>query len=159
MKAILLMLLLLLPLGGLANDSVYRVTTGQPLDIVYPAVKSGLESQRLYVVFEPDIGRNLASFAARWGEDYNRQGLDAIRSMVFCNPWYANQVANADPGMLALCPLHLTLTQREGRTTILFIRPSRIARGTAAEAIAAELEDAVIGAIESSLADLDKPLE
>ncbi len=44
---------------------------------------------------------------------YNRSKLSAIRSMVFCNGWYANQVSNKDPHMLALCPLHMTLIEKE----------------------------------------------
>ena len=100
-------------------------------------------------MFEPNIGNNLASFAERWGDEYNRSGLDGIRSMVFCNAWYANQVSNADPSMLALCPLHITLVEKQGNTTILFARPSEIAQGSAAVDIARELEDSVIQALES----------
>ena len=55
--------------------------------------------------------------------------------------------------MLALCPLHLTLTQKAGRVTVLFSRPSVTAKGSTAEASAKELEEKVIKAIESGLND------
>jgi uncharacterized protein (DUF302 family) len=89
--------------------------------------------------------------AERWGEDYNRNGLERIRSMVFCNAWWANRVANADPDMLALCPLHLSLTHKDGETTVVFLRPDVIARGSAAEAVSKELTELVVAAIEQGL--------
>jgi hypothetical protein len=125
-----------------------------PLEPTYKALNQALEAHRLFVVFEPDIGKNLRRFAERWGEDYNRNGLEGIRAMVFCNAWYANQVSNQDPEMLALCPLHLTLTHKAGLTRVLFLRPTHAAQGSGGEAIAAELEAAVIEAVEAGLAKL-----
>lgn len=147
----LLWLTLLCCLSAVASDRVYTVAIPAPMSVAYENIYKALEARRFYVVFEPDIGKNLATFAERWGADYNRNQLDGIRSMVFCNAWYANQVGNADPSMLALCPLHITLTAKQGQTTVLFTRPSVIAEGSAAEAIAGELERSVIQAIESAL--------
>jgi uncharacterized protein (DUF302 family) len=140
----------------LAADSGVRVwQIEQDLDTAYPVVYEALEANRFYVVFEPDIQKNLSRFATRWGQDYNRNQLQGIRAMVFCNGWYANQVGNADPDMLALCPLHITLVQRAGSTRILFVNPGRVARGTAAETLAGELDKAVSEAIEQALAQLN----
>ena len=74
--------------------------------------------------------------------------------MVFCNGWYANQVSNADPDMLALCPLHITLVEQGGSTRILFVKPSAVAQGSEAEALAGELEQAVADAIAAALQQL-----
>lgn len=71
--------------------------------------------------------------------------------MVFCNGPLAVKISNADPAMLALCPLHLTLTQKAGRVSVLFVRPGAVAQGSKAEAPAKELEEKVINAIESGL--------
>ena len=60
-------------------------------------------------------------------------------------------MSNADPQMLALCPLHISLVYKEGVTRILFVRPSLVATGSPAEKIALELEQDVIRTIESSL--------
>ena len=117
----------------------------------YKKVFNALENNGYYVVFEPNIGKNLAHFKKRWGKDYNKNNLDSIRSMVFCNGWYANQVSNADPQMLALCPLHISLVHKKGVTRILFIRPSLVATGSPAEKIALELEQDVIRTIEGAL--------
>lgn len=144
--------LILLP--ALAAPGVQVWQRQAPLDSAYQAIYQALEERRFFVVFEPNIGNNLSRFSERWGEDYNRNGLDGIRAMVFCNAWYANQVSNQDPEMLALCPLHLTLIHREGRTRVLFLRPSHAAQGSGAETIAAELEAEVVKAVEAGLAKL-----
>jgi len=114
-------------------------------------VYRSLEDARFYVVFEPNIGKNLSKFAERWGDQYNRSKLSAIRSMVFCNGWYANQVSNKDPSMLALCPLHMTLIEKDGSTTALFARPTVIAADSPARDILADLESEVITAIKKGM--------
>ena len=97
---------------------------------------------------------NLTKFAAKNAvKDFNLNQLEGIKSMVFCNGPLAVKISNADPAMLALCPLHLTLTQKAGRVTVLFVRPGVLALGGKAEAPAKELEDKVIKAIESGLND------
>jgi uncharacterized protein (DUF302 family) len=93
------------------------------LETVYNSVYKSLEENRFYVVFEPNIGANLAGFAERWGEEYNRNKLQGLRAMVFCNGWYANQVSNLEPRLLALCPLHLSVYRQGDTTHVVFVRP------------------------------------
>lgn len=130
---------------------VYKKTIKADFTETYKKVFSSLENNGYFVVFEPNIGKNLSHFAQRWGKDYNKNELEAIRSMVFCNAWYANEVSNLDPDMMALCPLHITLTHKKGTTAILFVRPSQVAAHSPAKAIADELEKDVIRAIEEGL--------
>ncbi|MGB5454362.1 MAG: DUF302 domain-containing protein [Gammaproteobacteria bacterium] len=134
-----------------ADSSVFEFSTDRPIAEIYDKLYKSLEDARLYVVFEPDIGKNLSGFADRWGENYNRNELSAIRSMVFCNGWYANQVSNQDPRMLAFCPLHLTLIEKDGRTTALFTRPTVFAANSPAKETLAELEKTVITAIREGM--------
>lgn len=117
---------------------------------VYKHLFTGLENNGYYVIFEPNIGRNLAHFAKRWGKDYNKNKLDSIRSMVFCNGWYANKISNEDPNMLALCPLHVTLIQKGKNISVLFIKPGLISQGSSANSVALELEQDVIRIIKES---------
>ena len=117
----------------------------------YKHLFTALENNGYYVIFEPNIGRNLAHFAKRWGKDYNKNNLDSIRSMVFCNGWYANKISNEDPNMLALCPLHVTLVHKQGYTRVLFIKPGQVSQGSAASAVALELEQDVIRIIKESV--------
>lgn len=139
--------------GGVLAESpmVYEKRVKGELEKTYKSIFTALENNGFYVVFEPNIGKNLAYFKNRWGKDYNTNNLESIRSMVFCNAWYANLVSNADPQMLALCPLHITLVHKDGVTRILFIRPSLVATGSGAEKVALELEQEVIRTIEGGL--------
>ena len=123
----------------------------QDLEIAYKHIYNSLEENNLFVVFEPNIGKNLAGFSERWGENYNRNNLQGIRSMVFCNGWYANQVSNADPQLLALCPLHITLYQQDEITHIVFVRPTHVGEGSAAITLLEELEAKVSGAVEAGI--------
>ncbi len=130
------------------NSSVYIQQVNEPLTRVYDKVYKSLEDARFFVVFEPDIGANIASFAEKWGDDYNRNKLAEIRSMVFCNGWYANKVSNLDPNMLGFCPLHITLIERDGKTTVLFNRPGVIAQNSPAKELLLKIETEVIAAIQ-----------
>ena len=120
------------------------------MNTIYKNLFTGLENNGYYVIFEPNIGRNLAHSAKRWGKDYNINKLDSIRSMVFCNGWYANKISNEDPTMLALCPLHVTLIHKEDITSVLFVKPGHVSQGSTANSIALELEQDVIRIIKAS---------
>lgn len=153
MKALTAVLILLVAGRAAAElPGVYRASVERPMDEVYVELSEALDAARFYVVFEPDMGARMARFAERWGEDYNRNELTGVRAMVFCNLWYTNAVANADPDMLAVCPLHVSLYERDGRTTVLFPRPTWSGRDSPATAVLQELEDEIVGIIESSLA-------
>ncbi len=149
---IFLLLIFFFSAPALGNTSIWVKQIDKPVDEIYDTINKGLEAANFYVVFEPNIGKSISRFSERWGSEYNQNKLSQIRSMVFCNGWYANQVSNADPEMLALCPLHITLIEKEGKTKILFVRPSAIAKGTKAEKIALEIEENVIRAIEAATA-------
>ncbi len=158
MKNLVGSMLCLLWLGQLsaAGPNVLVWETARDLETAYPVIYQALEDNRFYVVFEPNIQKNLSRMAERWGEDYNRNALQGVRAMVFCNAWYANQVSNADPDMMALCPLHITLVQQAGGTRILFVSPTVVAQGSRAEEIARELEQDVAKALEQGLEKLNR---
>ena len=118
---------------------------------IYREIYRALEDHQFFVIFEANIGRNLRGYAARWGDNYNRNGLNEIRSMVFCNIAYTNQLSNLDPGMLSLCPLHITIVQKDHTTSILFNRPTHTGQGSAAMPLLKEIETQVSEAIESGI--------
>ena len=153
MKSALILLFALVSANALAESpAVYEKSFDQNLDTAYPRVYKALEGNGFKVVYEIDMQENLTKFAAKNAvKDFNLNKLEGIKSMVFCNGPLAVKISNADPAMLGLCPLHLTLTQKDGRVTVLFVRPGVIAQGSKAEAPAKELEDKVIKAIESGL--------
>jgi len=153
MKSTLILLFALVSANALAESpAVYEKSFDQNMETAYPRVYKALENNGFKVVYEIDMQENLTKFAAKNAvKDFNLNKLEGIKSMVFCNGPLAVKISNADPAMLALCPLHLTLTQKAGRVTALFVRPGVLAFGSKAEAPAKELEDKVIQAIESAL--------
>lgn len=136
------------------NPLVYDRTVPGEMDDVYKNIFTALENNGYFVLFESNIGKNLSHFAKRWGKDYNKNNLKSIRSMVFCNGSYANQISNIDPSMLALCPLRITFYSKDKSTHILFVRPGKVAAVSKAHAIAKELEDDVIKTIEVAISSL-----
>ena len=155
---VMLLSLGLLITGGIqaSENAMYKQVVNQPMSKVYPAVHKALEEARFYVVFEPNIGKNLKRYTKKWGDDYNQNKLSHIRSMVFCNVWYANVVSNADPDMLGLCPLRIGLYEKQGKTVVLFARPTVIAAQSKAKAVLQRVEDEVIAAIQAGVLAVNK---
>jgi uncharacterized protein (DUF302 family) len=144
-------ILLGLGVAQASSPNVFEYKVEKTMEQVYGPLYKALEEEGFYVVFEANIGRNISRFAEKWGENYNRNELDGIRSMVFCNGWYANEVSNADPSLLALCPLRLTLIERKGSTTALFARPTVIAADSPARKVLTRVEQEVIAVIKQSM--------
>lgn len=151
-RLVFLLVWLVLP-PALADElpGVLHWQSGRNLETVYKEVYNALEENRMFVVFEPDIGANLAGFEARWGDDYNRSRLGAIRSMVFCNAWYANQVSNLEPRLLGLCPLHITVYTQGDTTHVVFNRPTHTGAGSKAVELLQELEADVQRAVDAGI--------
>ena len=125
--------------------------TQQNLDIVYREVYISLEKNNFFVIFEPNIGRNLAGLAGRWGDDYNRNQVQDIRSMVFFNASYTNQISNIEPELLALWPLHIAFYRQEGVTHVVFDRPTQIGRESRAGDLLKQIESGVSTAIQAGI--------
>jgi hypothetical protein len=146
-----LMLSMTLAFAEVSANGVYRQQVDKPLSEIYDKLYKSLEEARFYVVFEPNIGANLAKFSEKWGGDYNQNNLTAIRSMVFCNAWYANKVSNLDPDMLGFCPLHLSLIERDAKTVVLFNRPGIMVQNSPAKELLMQIETEVIEAIQKAM--------
>lgn len=156
MKHLVALVLACLWLAPVSADTsnVLSWSSDKGMETTYKIVYKHLENNKFFVVFEPNIQKNISRFSERWGADYNRNKLEGIRSMVFCNAWYTNQVSNADPTMLALCPLHVTLIQEMGSTRVLFARPTVLASDSKALTVAKELEQDVSKAVEAAIDEL-----
>lgn len=137
-----------------ANPLIYDRTVSGEMDDVYKNIFTALENNSYFVIFEPNIGKTLSHFAKRWGDDYNKNKLTSIRSMVFCSSWYTNKISNIDPSMLAICPLRITLYSKDKQTHILFVRPGKVAETSKSHKVAKELEDDVIRTIEVAIANM-----
>ena len=153
LRNIILITALLISIVANASDpqAIFSIEKKANFDATYQAVYKSLEANKFFVVFEPDIGANLKGFGKNWGDDYNQNKIERIKSMVFCNGWYANKMSNADPKYLALCPLRLTMTHKQGITSALFVRPDYVAKGSKAESVAKEITQGVIEAIQQGM--------
>ena len=152
MKRLFLVLALLATSTAYAGSSaVYEKAVKLPLDTAYQQVSKSLDAHGFKVVHEINIGENLSKIAGKLGSNYNKNQLQGIKSIIFCNGKYANQISNLDPAMLALCPLHVTLFHKGDTTTVLFVRPGQVAHDSPAAPAALELEQSVVKAIESGL--------
>lgn len=60
-------------------------------------------------------------------------------------------LAEADPDLLALCPLHLTFYGKDGKTHVVLPRLSAIAAGSPGQDTAAELEVELKAVVEKAL--------
>jgi uncharacterized protein (DUF302 family) len=134
-----------------ASDTIYEKSAPLAADVAYQRLYDGLEARGYFVIFEPDMGKNLARMQDKFGADYNRNGLEVMKSLVFCNPSKTNQMSNLDPTLLALCPLHLTLTHKGGVSTAHFGRVSALAAGSPGEALIRGVEAEILGIIEDAL--------
>ncbi|MDP1924365.1 MAG: DUF302 domain-containing protein [Thiobacillus sp.] len=148
------LLIALLALLGFAlpaaagSPAIYERSARLPADATYAQLYEALESNGFFVIFEPNMGKSLAGMADALGADYNRNQLSTMRSLVFCKPRATNEIANADPALLALCPLHITLTHKTGVSTVYFVRPSVVAAGSPGEVQAKKLEADIVKLIE-----------
>ena len=143
-----LFLLVLQAQCSAAAEAIYRRDIRGEFAAVYQEIYRSLEEARFLVVFETNIGANLAKNAERWGENYNRNGFEDVRSMVICNPWYANQLLNLDPRMMAVCPMSVTLIGKGGVVMVLFERLTTLVPDSPAAGVLWEIENTVMGAIE-----------
>ena len=137
--------------AGEETDYIFSVSVDKPGKEVYDAVYKSLEESRIYVIFEANIGKNLARNAKRWGDEYNKNNFEMVKSMVVCNPFFANQVMNLDPEMMALCPITITVLSKKGNSTVSFEKLTPIAKGSAAEDVLWEVENTIITAIENAI--------
>jgi len=145
--------MLLLSTQVFADSAILSLKIEGDFEVNYQSVYQQLEQQRFYVVFEPNIGRSVARNAERWGDEYNKNNFSDLRSLVFCNPWYVNQISNQDPDMLALCPLSVTLVQKDNDTLVKFVRPSALKPDSPALALLRELESDIVKALKAAGAE------
>jgi len=145
-----LLLILSLSLSLYAN-SVYVKTIDAPINEVYTKLLSSFDKNYLIVVSEINILEKFkeAGLPERFGKDFNTNNLTGIKAIIACNGWFGNEVANADPLMMGFCPVRLTVIEKGGKTSILFVRSSVAPKDSKAYAILEKLEAKVIGAIEN----------
>jgi len=146
MKKIMLILSLSLSLWA---ESVYVKTVNAPLNKVYAKVLASFDNANLVVVSEINILEKFkhAGLPETFGKIFNTNDLTGIKAIIACNGWFGNEIANADPFMMGFCPIRVTLIEKDGKTSILFVRPNLAPKSSKAYAILENLDAKVISAI------------
>jgi uncharacterized protein (DUF302 family) len=149
-KKILLTLALFFSTTLFANNSIYKVSVKKDFRSALHSIKKTLENENLYIISKADISGTLERMKGKLGKEYNKRGYEVAKSIIFCNPFYANDVMNLDPDMMALCPLKIMLMTKNGKTTALFVLPSKLAGNSAAKKVLIEVENKVKKALKKA---------
>ena len=64
------------------QSAIYSISVEKPGEGVYQSVYKSLEEARFYVIFEANIGKNLARNAERWGDEYNKNKFEFVKHFV-----------------------------------------------------------------------------
>ena len=151
MKKILLACILTVSMWA-ADTNVYSVTYNSSIDTVEQNLLTHFKSVKLVVPWKLDILEEFKKkgLDKKFGAKFNTNKLTSVRTIVACNGKFGNMIMNTDPTMMAYCPIRITLTEKDGKTTVLFVRPSSAPRDSKAYKILVKLEKKVIGAIETA---------
>lgn len=149
-KTLFIVISLLLTTVLFAANPVYKVSVKKDFSSSLHSLKKTLEDQNLYIISKADISGTLKRMKVKLGKAYNKRHYTTVKSIIFCNPFYANDILNLDPSMMALCPLKIMLLEKDGKTTALFILPTSLAKGSPAKNVLGELENKVKKALKSA---------
>jgi len=152
MKKILTLCALNLSLWAGSLTNVYSVTYKSSIDDVEENILTHFKSEKLVVPWKLDILEEFKrkGLNKKFGKNFNTSNLSSVRTIVACNGKFGNMIMNADPKMMAYCPIRITLVEKDHKTTVLFVRPSSAPRDSKAYKILVKLENKVINAIESA---------
>ncbi len=146
-----ILILLFLFTGTLfAGHAIYKVSINEDFPTALHTLKKTLEQQNLYIISKADISGTLKRMKNKLGTEYNKRNYSKVQSIIFCNPFYANEVLNLDPDMMALCPLKIMLMEKNDRTTAPFVLPTALAKRSKARKVLAEVEKKVKKALKKA---------
>jgi len=148
MKKIVLLLALSLSLWA---NSVYVKTFDAPMKEVYTKLLASFDASKLIVVSEINILDKFhhAGLPEKFGKNFNTNNLTGIKAIIACNGWFGNEVANSDPLMMGFCPIRVTVIEKEGKTSILFVKSTIAPKDSKAYPTLEKLSAKVIKAIET----------
>ena len=152
MKKILLACIFSMSLWAAPMSNVYSVTYNSDMDTVEKNLLTHFKSVKLVVPWKLDILEEFKhkGLDKKFGKKFNTNKLSSVRTIVACNGKFGNMIMNTDPAMMAYCPVRITLIEKDGKTQVLYVRPSSAPRDSKAYKILVKLEKKVIKAIEDA---------
>jgi len=145
------LLILLALTATLFAQNVYVKKFDMPMSVVEKNLENSFSSNNLIVISQIDIlGKfKAAGLEEKFGKDFNTNKLTGIKAMIICNGGFGNAVANADPEMMGFCPVRITITEKDGKTSVIYVKSSAPTSSKAYETLQ-KLDKAVIESIESA---------
>lgn len=136
-----------------AQNNVYSITFNSPIEKVEKNMLAKFQAENLIVAWQLDILEEFEKrgLVKKLGENYNKAKLSNVKTMIACNGIIGNEIINTDPAMMAYCPIRITLTEKEGKTTVLYVRPTSAPKDSKAYPTLQKLEAKVTKAIEDSM--------
>ena len=141
---------LVLAVSSAASESVYTKVIDENYDSYMPKFKIALKANHMNVVSELDLMERFSKVkgAEKYRGGFEKQGITKVTSLVTCIGLVGLQVAAAEPDMMALCPVRITVMAKGDKTVVTFIRNQYVAKGTAVEDTVARLDNAIIDTVE-----------
>lgn len=119
-----------------------------PIGVVYKNLVISLGHEGFKVPWGLDIEKHLKMANKKLHlPNFNAQHLSDVRAMIVCNPFLFNTIANEDPTMIELCPLHITLVSKNGMTYVQYPKESELAAHTPVAAVAKLIDTKIERAI------------
>ena len=136
---------------GIASAGpVYVETIAAPMSKVMPELQKALGQHHFKVVMHLNILKMIqAKQAMLHIPDLNKPGFSDVQSIVFCNPFFFNQLLNTHWQSAAACPLTLTVYSRGGKSYIAYPKRTALTANTPAVGVAKKIDQTVIGALSS----------
>lgn len=139
-----------LGIGIAAAGPMYVESVPAPISKVMPELQKALGQHHFKVVLHLNILKMIkAKQHVLHIPNLNKPGFSDVQSIVFCNPFFFNQLLNAHWQSAAACPLTLTVYGRGEKSYIVYPERVAITGSTPAINVAQKIDKAVIGALTS----------
>jgi len=143
------LILLLLACTQVFANSIYKTEVKQSIEKYYPELKKAIEANRMHVIYEMDLLKKFkeSGYAKKFGKDFNKNKVEGVKTLLICNGYVGNQVSNLDPRMMVLCPIKITLIQKNGKTVVSFVKSASLARNKQVRDLLQTLDEVIINTI------------
>ena len=140
-----------------ANE-IYTKEIDLPIEKYYPKLQEAIKTNHMNILYELNLLEKFkkAGYAKRFGKDFNKNHLKAVKTVLICNGYVGNLISNIDPDMMTLCPLRLTLISRAWGTKVVFLKSSHLAASKKVKQLLSTLDDILIHTINLTVDDYMK---
>ena len=135
---------------ALFAGEIYTKEISLPIEKYYPKLKKAITSNHMNILYEIDLLKKFkkSGYLEKFGEDFNKNHLKAVKTVLLCNGYVGNQISNIDPDMMALCPIRLTVISTASGTRVVFVKSDHLAKSRKVQRLLATLDEILIHTID-----------